>query len=549
MTAQMQIATAPDPGAVIAEAQALIAAGGAENSGAGLRLLCDLGDADPNDAVLQFRVGKALCDVQTYDLAYRFLKQAVVLDTANGRSWKMFATCLFAMKQYQAAKIAIDRALATDPDDPVSNLVLGRILFFLEDNAAADAAYDRAIDHARDPGLKAKVLLEKGQNCEAVGDMEAARDLYHGALEVRPDYINAYAAYAGTRAKFDDPEAVISRLEEAMAEQQPDNETRAMALFTIGGIHAGQKRHDEAFASFEEGNRLRGVGRAYRHDNVVALFDRLKAFFTPALLSAWKDFGDPSARHVFIVGMPRSGTTLTESILARHPQVRARGERPEMARIGDALWGRSTRHVGSEGQLVSAEGAECTFGFAAEDRPELAALRDTYIATLSAGLSDDVTRITDKLPLNFVHLGLISVFFPNARIVHCVRDPMDTCSSCFLQNFSDNLVFTHDLTSLGLYYRAYQDLMQHWKAVLPNPILDFHYEEIVSDPEAMARTLIEHVGLGWNEACLGFDEADYQVRTASAWQVRQKIYSSSVGSWRRYEKHMAPLRQALSLGD
>ena len=240
-----------------------------------------------------------------------------------------------------------------------------------------------------------------------------------------------------------------------------------------------------------------------------------------------------SDKPVFIVGMPRSGTSLVEQILASHPAVHGAGELDFIHHI----W------VGMLGMLGSNFGKypKCLDNLTTE---QVDGMADVYLSPLVA-MKPDAVRITDKMPLNFLHLGLIASLFPSARIIHCRRDPMDTCLSCFMTHFNYPQPFQHDLEHLGHFYRLYEKLMGHWKTVIDLPMLEVSYEEVVADPEAQSRRMVEFLGLPWNDDCLKFHQTKRPCATASVMQVRRPVYGSSVGRWRHYEKHLGPLKSAL----
>jgi Sulfotransferase family len=265
--------------------------------------------------------------------------------------------------------------------------------------------------------------------------------------------------------------------------------------------------------------------------------DRIMETFSPSIMARL-----PRARHgsevpVFIVGMPRSGTTLTEQILAAHPEVFGAGELPALQRV-----------VG----LVPAMTGK------AAPWPECAArLGQGGVDTLAARYLSEVTRlapgaarITDKMPQNFLSLGLVALLFPEARVIHCTRDPVDTCLSCYFQGFTQGHGYAFDLATLGAYYRHYRRLMDHWNAVLDIPVIDMpvmemRYEAMVADQEAESRRLVDFAGLDWDDACLRFFASDRLAHTASYDQVRRPVYKGSVGRWRRYAAHLGPLLAAL----
>jgi hypothetical protein len=234
---------------------------------------------------------------------------------------------------------------------------------------------------------------------------------------------------------------------------------------------------------------------------------------------------------VFIVGMPRSGTSLVEQILASHPAVHGAGELRLMKHFTDAL----PAELGS-----TAEFPECL------DRLDKAAchrLAEAYLGDLHR-LAPDKARITDKLPLNFHNLGLIATLFPEAQIIHCRRDPRDVCWSCYFQNFRE-IAFACDLQMLGAYYRQYDRLMAYWKDMLPTPILDVCYEELVANLEHVSRQIVAFCGLPWDKACLDFHQTQRVVRTSSNIQVRQPLYRKSIGYWKNYEPYLGLLMKSL----
>ena len=235
---------------------------------------------------------------------------------------------------------------------------------------------------------------------------------------------------------------------------------------------------------------------------------------------------------IFIVGMPRSGTTLTEQIIASHPAVYGAGELEAISRISQEL---SKDHEDTGGY------PECMLHF---QNQEIEKLANGYLSNLRA-LAGDVLHVTDKMPHNFLHLGLIAILFPGARVVNCKRHPLDTCLSIYTQKFTNVHPYAYDLTELGQYYRQYERLMAHWEHVLADRIFTIQYEELIEEPEATSRRLIGYIDLPWDDRCLEFHETERPVKTASQWQVRQPVYKKSVNRWENYETHLAPLKRAL----
>ena len=265
-------------------------------------------------------------------------------------------------------------------------------------------------------------------------------------------------------------------------------------------------------------------------------FDRIEAIFSRELIEKKSGGGDASPMPIFILGMPRSGTTLVEQIIASHPMVHGAGELQTLNDVAQTV-------RGSDGQPMSYPEF-----VSALDAPALRQIGARYIAAVRA-LAPEGARVTDKMPSNYYFAGLIHLALPNATIIHTIRDPVDTCISCFSKLFSAEQNHTYELGELGRYNSRYQRLMAHWRRVLPaGRILDVRYEDVVADLEGQARRIIAHCGLPWDDRCLAFHETDRPVRTASATQVRQPIYRSAVGRWRVYQQQVGPLLAELDAG-
>ena len=275
---------------------------------------------------------------------------------------------------------------------------------------------------------------------------------------------------------------------------------------------------DRAFRHLLEGNSLKRAHVSYNEIETLAGMRQLEETFTCELIREWEGTGEQSSVPIFIVGMLRSGSTLVEQILASHPEVFGAGELK--------YFGRSVASM-PEGQGISSadlQTGSCVPGGRLRD------LGTRYLAELRR-LAPDAIGITDKMPSNFLNLGLIHLALPNAAIIHTIRDPLDTCVSCFSKLFDDPQPHTYDLAELGRYYRSYRDLMAHWRRVLPpQRILDVHYEEVVRDLELVARRIVSHCGLQWDPKCLDFHLTKRPVRTSSALQVRQPLYKGSAGT-------------------
>ena len=262
-----------------------------------------------------------------------------------------------------------------------------------------------------------------------------------------------------------------------------------------------------------------------RVDSIVGLFDA-------KLFSEKAGYGNPSEEPVFVLGMPRSGTTLTEQICSSHPDVHGAGELTKLGRMADSI-GLKLEPERPFGQSILSMTSQ-----------QSQALAEEYLSYLHQHSSASL-RVIDKLPHNFELIGLIGILFPNARIIHCRRDPIDNCVSCFFSNLQEGHSYSYDLATLGKVYREYDRLMRHWQTIFPGRIFENRYEDMISDQEGQSRRLIDYLGLPWDDACLRFFEKEGSVRTISRWQVRQPIYKSSVKRWKNYESEIQPLIEAL----
>ncbi len=312
---------------------------------------------------------------------------------------------------------------------------------------------------------------------------------------------------------------------------QPTDE-RLSAGFALGALLDAAGDYEAAFATYASANRLAyesftTTGNRFDIAQFRRGIDQIRAAFVPATFEATKDWGNPSEGPVFIVGMPRSGTTLVEQILASHKQVHGAGERKDIFEIEARLEGDTSGRPPSEWDQAVV-------------RREAAA----QIARLQA-LGGSAERVVDKLPDNILQLGLIAVLFPNARVIICRRDPRDICLSCFFQRFRDGMAWTYDLADTAARTSEIERLTAYWHSVLPLRMMEVHYETLVGDLEGESRRLIDFLGLDWDDACLSFHATERAVQTASFWQVRQPLYASSAGRWRHYQPHIRPVLDGL----
>jgi len=374
----------------------------------------------------------------------------------------------------------------------------------------------------------AEALAGEADILERQGDLAAAYQRVRRLVDGGQVTVGTVEVYGAICRTYGSCEEVIALCHELLAGSGGDRVTEERLQFLLGRVHDGRGEYDDAFRAYARANALSLV--RYDHAAHVERVDQLIAAFTRQAIAKMARATVRSDRPLFIVGMPRSGTSLVEQILASHPQVFGGGELREV------------------NQMVRALPASLyPEGIGGIEREQVDHLAGVYLDRL-AKLSPDAWRVTDKMPHNFLHLGLIALLFPAARVVHCQRDARDTCLSIYFQSFGPGHQYATDLRSLGLYYREYERLMAHWRGVVGLPIMQVRYEELVADPERTSRELIAFAGLDWDDRCLQFHQAERAVVTASYDQVRRPIYTGSVGRWRSYERHLGPLLEALGDG-
>ena len=304
--------------------------------------------------------------------------------------------------------------------------------------------------------------------------------------------------------------------------------------FALGKAYADLKDYRRSFEHLLAGNAAKRATVSYDETSALAFFDRIETVFTRELIAAKSSGGDASPMPIFVIGMARSGTTLVEQILASHPMVHGAGELQTFSDVVLTV-------CGPDGTVIPFPEF-----VPALDAAVLSQMGARYVAAVGElapkGEAAKGGRVTNKMPSNYYFAGLIHLALPNAKIIHVIRDPVDTCVSCFSKLFSRAQQHSYDLGELGRYYKRYAQLMRHWHHVLPSGrILDVRYEDVVADLEGQARRVIAHCELPWDDRCLAFHKMDRPVQTASATQVRQPIYKTAIGRWHVYEEFLGPL--------
>ncbi len=532
---------------------------------------------DPDNVTTLIALADAMEKLARHDEAIACFRRAVAVRPDNARAHVGLGNVLYARARYDDAMLHYERALLLQPDNADLLNNLGNALAALGRYDEAVARYEQAIAltaevampqhnlatalqamHRPDDALVqyeralalAPDLVEAQLGIAIVlrqlGRFDAAHRAFESAIRIAPGRISAYFGL-GVSKQFavDDPH--LATLEAFAREPSSlSEEDRIYLHFALGKAYDDLGQHARSFAHLLEGNRLKRRQIAYDEANALGFMDACPRIFTPEFFRTMAGHGDASRVPVFFVGMLRSGSTLVEQILASHPHVFGGGERPyfEQSLMAAPLAVQvRAQQVHPEANRPEANKPKTNV---AVDGAWIGALAEGYLRALTA-IAPTALRITDKLLGNLIHVGFIHLALPNARIIHVSRDPLDTCLSCFSNLFSVGATMTYDLAELGRYYRHYQQLMAHWHSVLPEGVMiDVRYEDVVADLEGQARRIVAHCGLEWDAACLEFYRTERPVRTASAVQVRQPLFASSVGRAQRLRNMLGPLLEALT---
>ena len=399
-------------------------------------------------------------------------------------------------------------------------------------------SYDRAariLDDvlSKKPNMASAYHL-KGELLTILGDFTEACKQFEAALNISPDFTQVYVNLVAIK-KYSLADQLVVYLEtNTQNDHWKEPSQKVNVHFSLGKIYADNHDYTRAFMHYLQGNTLFRQTVEYSTDSQRQYFSGIKQHLGRDFIVRQKFIAEYSNKPVFIVGMPRSGTSLIEQILANHPDIHGGGE---LTFLSNAI----RRCLGVNFRL------DFSHSLVTLENVVLRDISNEYLRNIRA-IAPNASRVTDKMPSNFMQIGLISALFPNAQIIHCRRDPLDTCVSCFTTLFKNGQSFSYDLRELGEFYRLYEDLMKYWYELLPpGMIIDVQYERLVHDLENEVRKLIGHLGVEWDPVCLKFQDAERPVRTASTYQVRQPMYQSSVGRWRIYGEYLQPLIDALAL--
>lgn len=461
--------------------------------------------------------------------AERLLRHALRQSEHLPLAYRGLAPTLMALGRLTEAEAATRYLARIEPQSPQTWVTTAGLAIRLMRPAEAIAAYERALElRPEEAGLRMSI----GHLQKTLGERAASEASYKAALAMDPGRAEGYWSLADLKNyAFSDLEIeAMQRLIESDP-RGPSNE--AQLHFALGRAFEQRGQYAEAFARYARGAELRRGEAPFDIVQFERRSARIRTFFDAEFFAAHRGSGNPSRAPIFIVGLPRSGSTLVEQILASHSAVEGTMELPNVLNIVHEL---DAAAPGRDAYPEVIGGASSA---------QLAALGHRYLEQTAPLLRLGRARFTDKLPNNFSHIGLIHAILPRATVIDVRRHPMDACFSAFKQYFAQGQTFSYDLEDLGRYYRSYLALMDHWQAVLPGKVLELRYEELVRSPEESVRRLLEHCGLDFEPGCLTFHQTRRAVRTASAEQVRQPIYASAVGHWRNFEQQLEPLRRAL----
>jgi tetratricopeptide (TPR) repeat protein len=476
----------------------------------------------------------ALCGLAAISLtvsragdALRLLRHALKQSAHLPLAWRGLCQTMVDLGRLPEAEAAVRHLLRIEAENPKNWVLLGTVYTRLMRQPDALLAFEEA---ARlNPG-EVRLRLSIGHLYKTLGRRRECEEAYKRCLDLNPSFGEAYWSLADLKNYvFSDTEIAAMQ---ALLKDDGDDVDQAQLHFALGRAFEHQKSYALAFGHYSIGNTRRRKTVPFDIEAFDNKTRRVRECFDAAFFSQRPAVGWPDRAPIFVVGLPRSGSTLVEQILASHSSVEGTFELPNVLTIVREFDHGNPEH-NAYPESVRAAPRELFAGLGRRYLEETAPIRSGR------------PHFIDKMPNNFSHVGLIHTMLPNAIIVDVRRHPMDSCFSTYKQYFAEGQSFSYDLTDLGRYYRCYLSLMDHWDDVLPGKVLHLQYEELVRDPEANIRRLLTHCGLDFEPACLAFHETKRPVRTASAEQVRQPLYASGVGYWRHFESELEPLRRAL----
>lgn len=478
----------------------------------------------PDNAVAIRLLGQIAMESNRPRPAYKLLKRSVELAPDFTHAWNDLANLHMKEERFNEALETVRTAIDLDPDLPHSRVIMGNILSKSQRHEEALVAYDEAL--ALVPG-HAGALSGKGHVLKTIGRTDESIAVYRECIHGHPAFGEAYWSLANLKTFKFSPEEVDT-MENMVKREELAHEPKVNFFFSLGKQYDNEKDFDKAFDFYRRGAKLRRGHEIYDPVQTQVIHDRIIDVFSAQFLAQREGWGDPSPDPILIVGLPRSGSTLIEQILASHSQVEGTMELPDLSRcIREVNRARKDR-------------VEYPMAVRDLSAADIQALGKRYMQTTAVYRTDKAYFI-DKMPNNFTNLGFLHLILPNAKVINARRHPLDSCLGSFKQLFFKGQSFTYDFFELGQYYLQYQRIMDHWHEVLPGQVLDVRYEDVVRDQEGQTRRILEYCGLSFEEQTLRFYETDRAINTASSEQVRQPIYSGALNFWRNYEHLLGEL--------
>jgi len=457
-----------------------------------------------------------------------FLQKAVEVAPDFSRAWADLCSVQLEQEKFEDVINSAGALIKLNPRSADGHVWLAAATAASGNHSAAVESYDKALEIAPN---HVGAMCGKGNACRTTGDQDGAIAAYRDSIKANPLYAEAYWSLANLKTfRFEDAE--VDGMLALVGDERISPEGQVQLNNALGLEFEGRKEYDRAFEFIDSGNKLRREQEFYDRVENEEKTDLSIEVFTPQFIDDKAGHGDPDPAPIFIVGLPRSGSTLLEQILSSHSKVDGTHELPEIGKT-----------IRSNQTLVNPE-VRYPKSVANIDSDDFRKLGSEYIERTRRHRSDR-PYFTDKNPNNFVHVGLLHLILPNAKIINARRHPLDSCFGSYKQLFASGQPFTYDLVELGEYYLQYQRLMDHWHEVMPGKVLDVRYEEVVADLEGQVRRILDYCELDWEESCLNFHETSRSVKSASSEQVRQPIYTSAVHTWRHYEAHLEPLIETL----
>ena len=484
---------------------------------------------NPQDVSVLRLLGLLAIDTGHFRNAATLLKQAVELAPGFHGAWIELSKAQTELHELGDAIASAERAIAIEPQRAGGYVALANALAHTDRAEEAIASYRRAQEIRPD---NPEIALGLGNVLKTHGRQAEAIAAYRDGIRLKPDFAELYWSLSNLKTFRFEP-AEIRAMEQALASGSLRENAIVHFCFALGKACEDGGDYARAFSYFKRGNELRRMQEYYDPVNTDQIGERIRATFTPELVARLQGAGHGGVAPIFVIGLPRSGSTLIEQILASHSAVEATSELPEGGRLVRFI---DRQRVG--GKVYP----EAVAAFTGQALVEIGRRYDKGTLRYRSGKP----RFIDKMPNNFATVGLLALALPNARFINAARDPRDTCLSCYKQLFARGQPFTYDLTELGDYYLEYRRMIDHWHAVLPGRVLDVKYESVVADLEGQARRLLAFCDLPWEDACLRYYATERAVRTASSEQVRRPIYGDAIGVWRHYEAELEPLLDVLA---